>query len=547
MDLRHYLQMLRRNAFLIILVVIVAMELAGLQHSMQDRSYEATAEVLLRPENLPASTTNSSASRFDAARYASVELAVITSPRVAEAAAARVPGYTAASIRDAVSATSDEDAAFVQVTAQAPSPTVAADIANAVATVYVEQQGEAAAGDIDQAIAEFDDRLGELEAALAQIDAADPTSPDLIAISEQYSSVFGRQQDLRVQRSLQGPTAEILEVAEPSTDPVGLGLPSKLILAAFLGAAVGFGLAYAREELDDGIRSREEVAELTGFPVLVELPFDRRSSRAPAHLAMADESLGRLAEGVRSLRTSISFLSSDRPGGITRLLVTSTESGDGKTLVAANLAVAYAQAGYRTVLVSADLRRPRLEQVFGIEVGHGGLADAFATVAPSSGSNGSSGNERVVFDGGAVVTRPRVDAVLDRVTLSTRIGNLWLVPAGAPVPNPSELLSSSRMDDVLAELSEKFDMVIVDTSPLLAVTDAAALASKIGHVVLVAGMSGTHRRALSRAAEIVTSTRADVLGIVLNKVTARTASFGSEYRPRTEAEPARGDIVAHAR
>lgn len=544
MDLRHYLNVLRRNAFVFVLAILVATTLAAFQHSRQTPVYEAEAFLLLRPENLP---DGSVAERFDPARYSSVELAVITSAGVADAATALVPGYTGGEILAATSASADEEGATITVTAEARQPEVAAQLANAVSQTYVDQQQQAVQGGLQRVIDTYELRLTALSERLTASEAVDPTSPDLIAVREQYSNIFGLQQDLQVQLDLQQPSAVVNGLAVPPEEPSGLGLPAKLVLAALLGAAVGFGLAIAREELDDGVRSREEVLELTGMPVLVELPQDRRSSRAGQHLATADDSLGRFAEGIRSLRTSISFLGIDREGGIRQLLVTSTAAGDGKTLVAANLGVAYAQAGLRTVLVSADLRRPRLETLFGAKVGRPGLVDALGTGLLSPMSRNGSAHTDGVHGDSHLATRQQVGATLDEVILETRVPNLWLLPAGAAVPNPSELLSSSRMDDVIAALSGAFDVVIVDASPLLAVTDAAALASKIGHVLLVAGMPETSRRDLARAAEIVLSTRADVLGLVLNKVTARSASFGGDYGSRSEAPVVAEELATRRR
>lgn len=528
MDLRHYLHVLWRNAALVLLAVLLAAGLAVAQHARATKVYEAAADVILRPENLPESSIPSS--RFDPRRYGSVELAVLTSPGVAATAARQVRGYTGTEVLEATSAAVDEDGAIITVRAEATDPEVAARLADAVAETYVDQRRQAAVGSIDEAIEQLDERLAALEDQLAPPGAAEATDPGLVAVREQYSTIFGRQQDLLVQRSLQGPTAEVLANAEVPEVPAGLGLAAKLVLALMLGGAVGVGLAFAREELDDGVRSREEILELTGLPVLVELPVDRQSGKVDQHVATVDDSLGGFAEAIRSLRTSVSFLGIDHEGGIRQLLVTSTVAGDGKTLVAANLGAAYAQAGLRTVLVSADLRKPRLERLFGVEVGRAGLSDALGTdlLSPLS----ANGQRRTPTDPAA--TAEHIGAALEQVVVETRVPNLWLVPAGAHAPNPSELLSSSRMDEVLAALSSSFDIVLVDASPLLAVTDAAALASKIGHVLLVAGMPATSRRELSRATEIVRATRADVLGLVLNRVTARAATFGGYYGNRPE-------------
>lgn len=532
MDLPHYLRLIRRNAFVIFMFVLVAITIAVFQSSTSPKVYESTASVLLRPENVPTDPNFAGDSaRFDPVRYGNVQLAVVTSAGVVEAAAAAVPDLSTADLLANVSTTIDEQGAILTVSATARDPERAAETANALVTAYLEQRALTETGTIQQAISELETSLAALTERLAELESVPVLEnglpgADITATQDQYSIVFGRLQDLSIQLSLQRPTAEVLEAAESPVAPIGLGLPAKVILAALLGAVLGIGVSFAREELDDKVRSREEVQALTFVPVLAELPLDRRSSRSETHLATTDEPLGTFAEGIRSLRTSISFLSVDRPEPIGRLLVTSTVAGDGKTLVAANLAVAYAQAGHRTILVSADLRRPRLEQLFGRQVGGAGLADVFSDDAPRR--NG---------------VRTAITDVLERVVVVTRVENLWLLPAGSAVPNPAELLSSSRMDEILAVLSESFDMVIVDTSPLLAVTDAAALAPKVGHVIVVANMHGTRRRALGRAAEVVHATRAEVLGVVLNRVSGQLAAYASSgsYVGRSANLPAAKD------
>lgn len=517
MDLQHYLHVVRRNSWVISIIVLVAVALAVLQNASRPEVYQAEATVLLRPENLPVDPTFAGASaRFDPFRYGNVQLAVITSAEVVGTAATRVPGLAPGELLANVSVSIDEQGSILTIAATARDPQLAAERANSLVAAYLEQRALAETGTIEQAIAQLETSLAALT---EQLEELQPTALDAVtgvptagftATQQQYATVFSRLQDLTVQLNLQRPTAEVLEPAQAPKTPIGLGLPSKIILAALLGGVLGLGVAFAREELDDRVRSREEVQGLLSVPVLAELPLDRRSSRSETHLATTDEPLGGFAEGIRSLRTSISFLSVDRPEAIQRILVTSTNAGDGKTLVAANLAVAYAQAGHRTVLVSADLRRPRVEQLFGREVGGRGLTTAFS----------DEGRRR----NGA---RTMVAEVIGDVVVPTRVDNLWLLPAGAGVPNPAELVSSARMDEVLASLSDTFDMVIVDTSPLLAVTDAAALAPKVGHVVVVASMQGTRRRALARAAEMVHATRAEVLGVVVNRVSGQVATYGS--------------------
>jgi hypothetical protein len=194
------------------------------------------------------------------------------------------------------------------------------------------------------------------------------------------------------------------------------------LLGAFLGLLLGLGLALLRERADDRLHTREEIEQAAELPVLAELPLDALAIDEPRRLAAFVRPVGRLAESVRSLRTSLAFLGVDGP--LSRLLVTSAEPGDGKSLVAANLAAVYAQAGYRTILVDSDLRNPRLETIFGgyppagtcdAPSGLSGLIAALSSVPRGitedgigngisnghSNSNGHSGNGTGTSDRGA--------------------------------------------------------------------------------------------------------------------------------------------------
>src|SRR5437879_17790 len=142
---------------------------------------------------------------------------------------------------------------------------------------------------------------------------------------------------------------------------------------------LGAGIALLREQLNDKVRSRDEVEAVTGLPVLAELPFDPDQVQEHDWVSAADVPLGALAEATRSLRTSLHFLAVDEP--LRRIVVTSAGPGDGKSFVAANLAVVYAQAGVRTILVSGDIRKPRLATMFGVPRGARGLTDVLAELA----------------------------------------------------------------------------------------------------------------------------------------------------------------------
>lgn len=518
MDLRHYLHLLRRNWPVLLVVVALCVGVAVYQDVRQPSVYQASAQILLMPENVVDPNAGATGNRPDASRYGTAQLALITSSKVADPASERVEGVSGVVLRDNVTATIDESSTIITVQATARRPERADAIANAVAETYVEERAEASTGKLTTAIEEIDGRLGELAQALAAF-PSDELTADQVAVQQQYQSLFARQQDLRVQLSLQQSTAEILDPAEMPGAPIGLGLPSKVILALLFGGVLGLAAAYAREQLDDRVRSREEVQMLTGLPILAELPVDRARTTSPTYLATVDRPLDPLAEAARSLRTNVGFLGLDRP--IRRLAVTSALPGEGKSLVAANLAAAYAQAGHRTVLVSADLRQPSLESVFGVGRTTG-LSDACSEVVTTADASS-------------------LEALVKGHLVATRVENLDLLPAGTPVPNPSELLSSNRMDELLDALDRAFDMVIVDTSPILSVADAAALSIKVGDVLLVASMPTTRRRTITRMVEAADATHARVLGVALNRVSTSVVSYGGYYERPVAGKP--GDAV----
>jgi capsular exopolysaccharide synthesis family protein len=194
-----------------------------------------------------------------------------------------------------------------------------------------------------------------------------------------------------------------------------------------------------------------------------------------------------------------------------RILVTSPNPGDGKTLTSVLLAASYAQAGFRTVLVAADLRHSDVERLLRVaEPDPLGLSDAL--VSPSL----------------SLADSPEDDA--PRHIVATDLANLWLLPAGTSAPNPTELLGSRRMTELLDELSLSFDIVVIDTAPVLPVADTRTLVESVDGVLLVSSI-GASRRDLARTRDILKLADVNWLGLVLNRTTDVAASPYHEQRP----------------
>jgi capsular exopolysaccharide synthesis family protein len=275
-------------------------------------------------------------------------------------------------------------------------------------------------------------------------------------------------------------------------------------LAAVVGLLLGAAVALLLEFLDDTVKSAEDLQE-NGLAPLGGV-FRFHHLKAPhERLVAGSRSQHQIAEGYRVLRTNVQFSTIDSPGQA--LLVTSANPGEGKSTTAANLALVMAQAGKKVILVDSDLRRPTLHQVFGLSNGQG-LTNLLIT--PHTGTNGYA--------------------------QQTRFDNLAVITSGPLPPNPSELLSSRRLDSLLDALRMQADVVIFDSPPALPVTDACILAAKVDGTLLVVDAGKTRSQSLRRAKESLTMSKTHLLGAVLNKLKHRGGARYYHYYYSSEGE-----------
>lgn len=511
MELRAYRDILRRRRFLIVAAMLIAAGVAGIASSLKTPTYTASAEVLLRPgdpaEELYADRRAARAP-IDADRYVAAQVDIVESKAVAQVAASEVKGRPE-ELLDQVSATPPGTKDIIVISARDPDPERAAAVANAFARAYMENRRKAAVAGLERASEQIEARLRELAAVMSTPEASTPgaaLSPAAQAIAAQYQTLYSRQQELLVEKSLKRGEAELISEADVPSSPSSPKPVRNAALGALVGLLAGLGYAFLREQLDDRLHSRSQVEDAAQLPVLAELPRDAEAAGQPTEVASHARRASALAEAARRLRTALTFLAVDAP--LRRIAVTSSGISEGKSFVAANLAAVYAQAGLRTILVSADLRRPRLDSLFP-EVGDGsGLSEIIAGLA----------GDGVFSDGHGPLRAAALGA------RRTRIDGLSFLPAGKLPPNPAELLGSKRAAEVFEALADVADVVIVDTPPVL-VTDAAVVASSMDGVLLVAVPGQTTRDALALAASTLSASRARLLGVVLNKVRGRDAAY----------------------
>lgn len=275
----------------------------------------------------------------------------------------------------------------------------------------------------------------------------------------------------------------VVKDAELPTSPVSPKVSLDLGLGLLVGLILGGGAAVLRETLDSSVKTTEDVQDATGRTTIGVIAFDPSAKDHP--LVVIEDLHGTRAEAFRQLRTNLQFVDVDTP--LRSIVCTSSVPGEGKTTTICNLAITLAHTGMRVLLMEADLRRPRVGMYMGID----------ATVGLTSVLIGAVGFEDAVQRWGP-------GALLD------------ILPSGPTPPNPSELLGSRGMADLLRSLELKYDVVLLDAPPLLPVTDAAVLAVETSGAVLVVHHGKTRLEQLENSAQALSAVGARILGTVIN-------------------------------
>ncbi len=363
-----------------------------------------------------------------------------------------------------------------------------------------------------------------VELSLARLQRDAKVNDDLLTLLKT------RHQEALIKESEGVEEVTMVRPATEPTAPIGSESANMVLIGGALGLMVGLVLAFLQETLDTSIGTIEDVESYLEVPVLGIIPhidpretMQRLIERRPALAQIEPDALqshallithfdpkSPVAEAYRTLRTNVQFARLERGGKV--LVVTSPTLQEGKTTTIVNLALTMAQSGQKTLLVGANLRRPSLHRFFGIErepglsdilVGHARWRDCIRTVADILMGR---------FEMEDIMAAPGLD-------------NLHIIEAG-PIPaNPSELLSTSAMADFLRAVSAEYDIVLIDTPPVLPVTDAAIVAGQADGVLLVYQAGKVGRLVLKRAKAHLESTRAKVWGVVLNDVQTEVSGY----------------------
>jgi polysaccharide biosynthesis transport protein len=329
-----------------------------------------------------------------------------------------------------------------------------------------------------------------------------------------YNDLLRKLKDATLMASIQATNIRLADRARVPAAPIRPQRSRNIALGLLLGLILGVTAAFIQDALDNSIRTPEDLEKIL-LPALAMVPFGSSVRRSYGHLrkhqpsqgtparvavAVLDNTSSQLSESFRSLRTSILLSMAPRPPQV--VLLTSAHPGEGKTCCSTNLAMSLAQRGGKVLLIDADLRKPGISRALSLE-GKKGLSS--------------------VLTGG--------DKLEEAIEVYDGLPNLSVLCAGPPPPNPSEIVSSSAMDQLIQALREQYDHIIIDSPPVIVVTDATIISSLADGVVIVVESDYTTRAALERVRKTLDHAGAHILGAILNKANLRQHSeyYGSRY------------------
>ena len=513
MELKDYINVVKRRRWWIIASVVL-LTAAALIYSyiFQTTIYSATSWVVIKEKPLESTFLEQTISELSAQPERSLQTQVEllgTKEMARKVIDSLQLEMSTSELMKKVEVRALNNTNIIEIKASDHYPEMARDLANQYALVYQEWRRA--------------ENVKEVSGARAEVwEVLQSTKDEAIELSREIESRFGNQaipeelkveqqiaynyyvdlqriyRELSISEDLMSGGLEIITDEDVPSSPVYPRPARNGVLAFFLGCILGLGFAFLVDYLDDTIETREEAQRIYEVPVLGEIPrlreLDEQQRRSS--LVMVTEPKSPIAESFRALRTNIQYINYDRK--LKTLMVTSSGPGEGKTFVLTNLAVALAEAGHRVIVICSDMRRPAVHQFF-----HLSNTEGLSTVLVGK-------------------------KTMEECMKSSGKHNLKVLPSGPLPPNPSELIGSKRMNEVLAASKAQADLVLIDTPPVLAVSDAAVLAPRADGVIVVVNMEGSKRDEAKKARDLLLQVNSNLVGAVLNNI-GEARSYGYYY------------------
>lgn len=531
--LRQALRLVRRWWWLLLLAPLVAgfaaRELEARYRGEVIPQYAASAALVINP------VQNTGRTNYSASTYAQL---LLTDPVLQPVVTQLDLPFSVVELEERVQvdpiAQDDRATELLRVRVKDPDPQRAADIANAVAQSFVSYMADQAVRLTGPTRVELDKQIegtrqqisqtqDELQTLEQSPDSTDPTNQaqidarrtDLNQLRDALSDLLLTAQTMDLNAAAAQSQVWVADDADVPTEPVPEGGINPIIPAALAGFTLAVAVVLLLAYFDNTIKTTAEVEEVTGAPLLGAMPVlsGRRTSASPLFAVTQPQTDA--ADAIRVIRTNIEFAASERMTA--SLVISSPGSAEGKSTIAANLAVAMVQARRSVMIIDADLRRPSLHSIFGVR------------------------NDR-----GLSTLLARPDQPWWSAAVATTIPRLSLIPSGPLPPNPADLLSLDRLPRLLEEIAETVDFILIDTPPMLPMSDSLEIAAKADGVILVCRANRTRRGALEAAAARLRQGNVRVVGAVLNEQPRSEASYGYYAASQAELDANGWDRLAEA-
>ncbi len=508
MELRDYLNVLRARKWTIVQAVIVVTLAAVVLSLLQPPVYEGEAKVLISESDAAAALFGQVLPELSSQpeRALQTQVQLMQMRPLLESTIRRLDlKMTPEDLADAVVVRALGQTNVVSIVAQAGEADRARDIANTLADEFVGWSMDYKRASIRAAISEVESRLSEAERRIIEIaerredeGPSDALDAQLGIASGAYGTLVEQLEQLKINEQLETGSGTVVSPAVRAAVAVEPSPARNAILGFAVGLVFGLAMAFLYEYLDNTIKGREEAEAIFGAPVLGTIPGEKLEKGETRRLSILTHVGSPAAEAYRVLRNNLDFVNFDRQ--VKRILVTSAAPTEGKSTVAANLAAGLAQAGHKVVLVNCDFRKPTTAQYFAVSQMIG-LSDVLMGTTTLK----------------SALQRPREDL------------DLLVLTSGKLPPNPSEILASSKMGELVESLEDWADWVIMDSPPLLAVADGAAVSRWVDGVLLVTRGGVSTREGARRSVDMLKRVGARVIGVVAWGLEPNPAGIGYGY------------------
>ncbi len=526
MTFEQYWAMLLKQWKVIVICFVVVGLGAYVGSKLMTPRYQSSVlvQVSIRSSNSLVSNDNLLASD----QLVQTEAQLVTSEPILHEVVSHYPGLTVQELAGEVTATPRASTQLFEIDVLDPSSRRAADLANEIARTLIKQQQQSieqnnnqSQQQIQQDLTSTQQRITGVTNQIAALQAQGGNQTrigvlqtQLHSLQQHYDQWETALAQLELAQAQSGDFLRIAQPAQPASRPAQPNVSLNTIGGLVAGLLLGMLLAVLFEQLDTRVHTTEALGELFDLPVLATI---WRANSANREDVINPTGHNANNESYRILRTNIGFSVVDKP--LRSLMVTSAVPRDGKSVTAANLAIFMAKAGKNTLLIDADLRRPTQHEKFNLPGDKIGLSNAilaFSTAVPPQSPSQQFSLLSSPLGSASTTSMPTVS--LDPFVHAVGIPNLRVMPSGPLPPNPSELLDSKAMERLFKGIEiYGAEVVIFDTPPILGLSDATILASKVDGVLVVADITRANKKNLKQVKEILTQANAHILGCVVNK------------------------------